>query len=223
MDGGERIEIARFVTRPFDNLRQAMSVPPESASFETALARAKAGDTAAFEAVLAATESRLRHHIDTRLGADLRARLRNSDVLQNTYLQLLEALPSFHGSTPDDFVAWVARIIEHDIQRQHRWFRAKKRRAPATSERNALARILNDPPLTPSAELSGREDRELVRRAMAELEPDHARVIELCLLEERPHKEVADLLGRSEGACRMLLARARAALALVLERLAGPG
>jgi DNA-directed RNA polymerase specialized sigma24 family protein len=33
------------------------------------------------------------------------------------------------------------------------------------------------------------------------------------------HREVAERLGRSEGACRMLLLRARAALALELERL----
>jgi RNA polymerase sigma-70 factor, ECF subfamily len=192
---------------------------PAEEQFACYLADARRGDARAVDQVLLLTEQRLRRYIDARLGPQLRGSLRNSDVLQNSYIEMLDALPRFAGSTRDDFVAWVTRIIEHDIQRQHRWFGAQKRKQPRTSERNALAQILLDPPLTPSAELAGTEQRLLVRRALGQLEPDHARVIELALLEELPHREVAERLGRSEGACRMLLQRARAALALVLERL----
>ena len=192
---------------------------PDEERFACYLAAARRGDAEAMDQVLALTEARLRRYIDARLGPQLRASLRNSDVLQNSYLEMLDALPGFTGTTRDAFIAWVTRIIEHDIQRQHRWFGAQKRKQPCTSERNALARILLEPPRTPSAELAGTEQRLLVRRALALLEPDHARVIELAMLEELPHKEVAARLGRSEGACRMLLKRARASLALVLERL----
>ncbi len=192
---------------------------PDEQRFGCYLDKARRGDGDAVEQVLVLTEERLRRYVDARLGPQLRASLRNSDVLQNSYVAMLDALPAFTGTTRDDFVAWLTRIIEHDIQRQHRWFGAQKRQRPRTSERNALAGILLDPPRTPSAELAGTEQRLLVRRALEQLEPDHARVIELALLEERPHREVAERLGRSEGACRMLLQRARAALALALERL----
>ena len=192
---------------------------PDADAFAAVLARARARDPEAVEQVLVRTESRLRAYVEARLGAELRASLRNSDVLQNSYLQMLDALPTFDGRTEDDFVAWVTRIIENDIRRQHRWFGAKKRKVPRSSERNALARILLDPPLTPSAELGGRERTALVRRALERLEPDYAEVIRLALLEELPHKDVAARIGRSEGACRMLLLRARAALALELEKL----
>jgi RNA polymerase sigma-70 factor (ECF subfamily) len=186
------------------------------------LVRARAGDAAAFERVLARTASRLRGFVDARLGRRLRASLRHSDVLQNTYLQMVDALPSFDGKDEDQFVAWAAKIIEHDIHRQHRWFGAKKRRPPSTSERNALARILTDPPPTPSAEFCAAERSASVRRALGRLEPDHSEVIQLALIEGLPHKDVAARLGRSEGACRMLLLRARAALALELERAGHP-
>ena len=192
-----------------------------ASDFAELLARARSGDPDALERILARTEARLRGYVDARLGPQLRASLRNSDVLQNSYLQMLDALPSFPGRSEDEFVAWVSQIIEHDIHRQHRWFGAKKRKQPRTSERNALARILLEPPLTPSAELGGLERKALVHRALEGLEPDHAQVIRLALLEELPHKEVAERIGRSEGACRMLLMRARAALALELERLGG--
>jgi RNA polymerase sigma-70 factor (ECF subfamily) len=191
----------------------------DETDFADCLARARAGDADAVEGILVRTETRLRAYVEARLGAQLRASLRQSDVLQNTYLQMLGALPGFSGRTEDEFVAWVSAIIEHDIKRQHRWFGAKKRRRPATSERNALARILLEPPLTPSAEVHGIERMALVHRALEGLEPDHAQVIRLAMLEELPHKEVAARIGRTEGACRMLLLRARAALALELERL----
>ena len=196
-----------------------MSAADSTNEFATLLAAARAKDPLAIEQVLLLTESRLRNFIEARLGPELRTRLRNSDVLQNSYLQMLDALPDFDGSTREDFVRWVTQIIENDIRRQARWFGAKKRRQPRTSERNVLARILFDPPLTPSAELGGMERAALVQRALAQLEPDQAEVIRLALLQELPHGEVAHRMGRSEGACRMLLMRARAAFALAIEQL----
>lgn len=189
--------------------------------FGELLARARAGDEAALEQLLAQTEARLRRCVDRKLGPRLRASLRRSDVLQNCYLAMLDALPGFAGSSPDEFVAWVAQMIENDIRRQHRWFGAGKRRAPSrTSQRNLLAGILLPPVATPSAEAVRVEERDAVRRALARLEPDYIEVIELSVFEDLPHREVAARLGRSEGACRMLLLRARAALAVELERLA---
>jgi RNA polymerase sigma-70 factor (ECF subfamily) len=202
------------MTRPDD--------PHDTTGFAALLQAARAGDEAALERLLVHTEDRLRRVVDHRLGARLRAMLRRSDVLQNSYLAMLDALPRFTGETEDDFVAWVARIIENDIRRQHRWFGAGKRRAPSrTSERNLLLGILMPPTPTPSAEVSSSEERVRLQTALQRLEPDHRRVIELTVFDELAHSEVAQRMGRSEGACRMLLMRARTALALELERLAG--
>lgn len=191
------------------------------ADFGKLLAAAKEGDREALDAILVMTEERLRRVVDRRLGHKLRASTRRSDVLQNSYLAVIDSLPRFEGDSPDDFVSWVARMIENDIRRQNRWFGAGKRRAPSrTSQRNLLAGILTEPVRTPSAEYSRNEERQAVREAMCRLEADHARVIELSIFEELPHKVIAEQMGRTEGACRMLLLRARTALALELERLA---
>jgi RNA polymerase sigma-70 factor (ECF subfamily) len=191
-----------------------------SVGFGTLLQSAKDGDHAALDEILLMTEERLRRVVDNRLGPKLRVSLRRSDVLQNSYLAMLDALPRFDGDNPDDFVAWIARIIENDIRRQNRWFGAGKRKAPSgTSQRNLLAGILSQPIPTPSAEMSRNEDRLAVRDAMCRLEADHARVIELSVFEELTHREIAAEMGRTEGACRMLLLRARTALAVALEGL----
>lgn len=193
--------------------------PPDDPPFATLLQQARSGDEEAIRQLLARTQARLQRVVDTRLGARLRASLRHSDVLQNSYLAMLDALPRFPGTTEDDFVQWVARIIENDIHRQHRWFRAKKRAAPSrTSQRNLLFDILMPPTPTPSQEFASREEQAQLLAALKRLEPDHAKVLELTAFENLSHREVAERMGRSEGACRMLLLRARAALALELEQ-----
>lgn len=188
--------------------------------FSRLLQAAKAGDHDALDEILLMTEDRLRRVVDRRLGPKMRASMRRSDVLQNSYLAMLDALPRFEGDNPDDFVAWIAQMIENDIRRQNRWFNADKRKAPSrTSQRNLLAGILGQPIPTPSAEMSRHEERMAVREAMSRLEADHARVIELATFEDMSHSEIADQMGRTAPACRMLLMRARTALALELERL----
>lgn len=200
-----------------------MTTPSDAdEEFRTCMTRVRQGDQAALDAILLLSEPRLRAYVDKRLGPKLKGKLRDSDVLQNAYLQILNALPQFEGDSIDAFVAWSVQIIEFDIQRQNRWFNAAKRTPPdRTSERNALARVLLDPPLTPSREMAAGEEVEQLRAAVEQLSPDHQEVLELAVFEELPHAEVARRMGRSETACRMLLFRARAALALELERADG--
>lgn len=188
--------------------------------FATLLGRARAGDADAVEVLLRSVETRLRACVAARLGPKLRERLRDSDILQNAYLELLRSLPTFAGKTEDDFASWVAGIVEHDIQRQHRWFTAAKRKAAErSSEANALARILLDPPPTPSAEAIRGEEHRLLEQALGNLSADHAAIIRLVLLEGRSHREAAQALDRSDTATRMLLTRARTALSLEIDRL----
>ena len=61
------------------------------------------------------------------------------------------------------------------------------------------------------------EQAERLGAALEALEPDHREVIVLRKLEELSFKDVAARMGRSEDACRMLLARAMVALTLMLK------
>ena len=181
---------------------------------------ARSGDPDALSALLHHVEARLRRQVEDRLGTKLRAELRDSDVLQNAYVQLIRSLGDFRGTTEGEFVAWVYSIIENDIRRQTRWFGAAKRRPPDQSgERNALARILLDTPPTPSAEMIADEERSLLDEALASLPEDYQQVIELAVGQELPHEEIADRMDRTPAASRMLLNRARAALSAAIERL----
>ncbi len=189
-------------------------------SVKANLALARGGDRRALDRLLETVHGRLRRLAEGRLGPGLRAKMRTSDVLQSTYLDVVKSVERFEGEDEEAFVGWVARIMENNIRDKGKYFQARKRRDPegATLPLNE-AEDVKTPGATPSVEVVRAEDLVLVSRALEGLGEDYRQVIILRLVEGRSHKEVGELLGRTEAATRMLLSRARAALALALDRL----
>ena len=70
--------------------------------------------------------------------------------------------------------------------------------------RSALSRLILD------------EQAQQLEAALESLSPTHREVILLRKFEELPFAEIARRLGKSEDACRMLLARAMTALMLTM-------
>ena len=193
-----------------------------SDGFRNDLRKARSGDREALNRLLDRNQDRLLRLARTRIGTSLKARVRTSDVLQSTYLDVLKGVGEFDGDSEEAFVAWVGRILENNIRDKGKYFGAKKRRHvaavgdPEDPGRGVLARTP-----TPSATAACSEDLLLVSRALESLPEDYRRVIMLRQVEGRSHKEAAAILERTEAATRMLLSRARAALALELDRLRG--
>lgn len=186
------------------------------------LGRARSGDREALERLLGRSRGRLEALAERKLGNTLRARVRISDVVQSATYDILKALPRFDGRTEDEFVAWSATIVHNKIRRLGRFFGALKRRADGEPESDPA--FGPDPAAgTPSSSLAWAEDLELAIRALEGLDDEHQKVILLFGVEGRSHRDVAEELGRSEGATRMLLSRARAALLLRMERLEREG
>lgn len=189
-------------------------------SIRLELVKARKGDRQALDRVLGQVQERLRRLAQGRMGPGLRAKVRTSDVLQSTYLDVVRSVDRFEGDDEEAFVAWVARIMENNIRDKGKYFQARKRRdgdAPTVplDDNDTLRASLP----TPSAQAVRAEDLVLVSRAMEHLEDDYRDVILLRMVEGKSHKEIGDALGRSEAATRMLLSRARAALSLELEKL----
>jgi RNA polymerase sigma-70 factor (ECF subfamily) len=61
-------------------------------------------------------------------------------------------------------------------------------------------------------------EREALARALAGLSPDHQLVVHLRLVEDYSFAETARLMGRTVGACQMLMLRAARELRRELER-----
>lgn len=181
------------------------------------LHRARAGEPAALDALYTRVAGRLLALIRLRMGSTLRAQLESRDVLQTTLLKAFERLEQFEGESGTTLMAWLARIAENEIRdladHHHRQRRDARRVVPleaagplASRVRSAFSQVALD------------EEAARLERAIESLDEPQREVVMLRKFEELSFKEIAARMGRSEDACRMLLARAMAALTLALHR-----
>jgi RNA polymerase sigma-70 factor (ECF subfamily) len=191
----------------------SMPAGPTSADL---LRRAKQGSDAALSLLYEQCAARLLAYIRLRLGRELRARLESRDILQATLLKSLAHLHELKGEARESLMAWLARIAEHEIRDRADYHQRQRRDAArevaiddaplAAAARSALSQVILD------------EQARRLEDAMDTLLPAHREVILLRSFEELSFPEIAQRLGRSEDAARMLFARAMAALTMAMER-----
>lgn len=181
------------------------------------LREARAGSPAALDELYRRYGGRLLAWIRLRMGRDLRARLESRDIAQATLTKSFERFDQFAGNDSGSLMAWLARIAENEIRDQADYQHRQRRdnRAEVSLDGGQIAvPAAGRSPLS-QAVLNERGRR--LERALETLEPDHRRVIVLRHLEELSFRDIAARMGRSEDACRMLLARALTALTLALQ------
>lgn len=184
---------------------------------ESALLRqARDGSREALDALFDRCAPKLLAIVRLRLGGSLRTTLESRDILQATFLKAFHKIDQFEGADTVSLMAWLAQIARHEIADQADFHGRGRRDAGrrtdidpvaeqvAASTRSALSRLIQD------------ERAEALEQALRTLPEDYREVIVLRKLEERPFREIAARLDRSEDACRMLLARAMTALTLEL-------
>jgi RNA polymerase sigma-70 factor, ECF subfamily len=187
------------------------------------LRRCRAGEAAAREQLF----DRYRHYLQAlaraQLGRHLRARCDPSDLVQQTLLEAHRDFGTFQGKHEGELLAWLRRILAHNLFNQARHFAAQQRDAArevsleqvqAGVERSSLAlgRCLADVGDSPSQAAVQREAVVHLADALARLPDDYQTVLLLRVYEEMSAEEVAQHMGRTAGAIRMLQMRALAAL-----------
>jgi RNA polymerase sigma-70 factor (subfamily 1) len=180
--------------------------------------RARAGSPEALDDLYARFAGRLLSLIRIRMGPGLRPDVDSRDILQATFLKSFKHLEQFDGSDGRSLMAWLTRIAENEIRdqadRQGRQRRNKAKEEPLdpvearvrANVRSAVSQLIVD------------EETARLEQALAALDETYREVILLRKFEELSFREVAARLGRSEDACRMLLARAMVALTLEMRR-----
>jgi RNA polymerase sigma-70 factor, ECF subfamily len=176
---------------------------------------AVSGAPDAVDALYERCAPRLLTYVRLRMGRSLRARLESRDILQAALVKSLQHFQEFRGTDGRAVMGWLARIAEREIldradyQQRQRRDRAREVALDDRPELTArvtsvLSRVIRD------------ERAERLEAAMDCLSDAHREIILLRKFEELPFNEIARRLGRSEDACRMLLARALTALTLHL-------
>jgi RNA polymerase sigma-70 factor (ECF subfamily) len=198
-----------------------MEVPAAESSDEALAARAAAGDTSAFEAIVHRYQARV-FRLACRLTSDTDA----PDVLQETFLQVYRHLPSFRGES--QLATWLYRIATNAAL-MHR--RAAARR-PAESLDTFLPRFDADGThaATPAElQVVSRADElidrhtlaEKARAVIAQLPDAYRDAFVLRDLEDMPTAHVARVLGIEPAAVRQRVHRARLMLRGYLSDLVG--
>jgi RNA polymerase sigma-70 factor, ECF subfamily len=189
---------------------------PQGADEAKLLEQATGGDRAALAALLEAVGPRVRARIQAKISGPLQASLDADDVMQVTYLEAVLRLNRFQTGGIDGFVAWLTRLADNNLIDAVRSIEAAKRggaarRVNGMSREESMAafvEVLGATSTTPSRVAARAEGVRYLEAALSTLPPDYEKVVRMYDLEGRPIGEVAEALGRSEGAVWMLRARA---------------
>ena len=181
------------------------------------LRRAKAGSAEPLDELYRRYANKLLALIRLRLGKSLRAHLESRDILQATLLKSFQRIEQFEGSDSRSLMAWLAAIAQNEIRDQADYHGRQKRDAarhvPLDEEIGEVASRVR----SALSQAIWTEEAERLERALESLEEHHREVIILRKFEELSYREIADRLGKSEDACRMMFARAMTTLTIKME------
>lgn len=188
---------------------------------------ASRGDATAVEELLQRHLPDLHHFIRMRAGRLLLAKEESSDLVQSTCREILQHLDRFQYENDDAFKKWLHTTALRKILDRARYYQAEKRDA-AREVMPPAGGGSSQPPdgrladmyrtfTTPSRTAMNREELARVQVAFEELPADYREVIVLARVVGLPHSEIAERMQRSPGAVRVLLSRALARLATLVD------
>lgn len=179
------------------------------------LAAARRGEPEALRDLLARHVGKLRTYVRLHSDHALRARESCSDLVQSVCRECLEDLDSFTFQGEPEFRKWLFQKAMAKLIGRWRYWDAE-RRDPGR-EQALPAEELRASFLSASEAAIRNEDLAALEECFDELPEDYRRVLVAARLVGQSHAEIAAEMGRNEGAVRMLLHRAMARLARLMD------
>jgi RNA polymerase sigma-70 factor (ECF subfamily) len=139
------------------------------------------------------------------------------DVLQATYLKILDGRARFDGRA--SVLTWVFAVIRRTAadHRRRRFARSLLRPPPRAVPGDAGAFDVDDAVASPESQLATKQAREAVLSALAALARRQREVVMLVYYHDLTVQQAATVMGVSVGAARQHYARGKRALHTVLE------
>ncbi len=179
--------------------------------------RIKSGDRAALGEFIELRTPQLMAFIAKRMSDRLQQKVEPADVLQELTATSLAALDDVELGDRDPF-GWLCQQAERRIIDAHRHhFGAQKRAAHGEvglytplggMDQGQLADMISVSMTSPSQAFSRQQKEFHMFEALAGLPEDAREALRLRYLEGLPSKEIAERLGKTDGATRVLLSRA---------------
>jgi len=183
-----------------------MTEEPARQTEQALVRRAASGDAEAFGDLYARHLDEIYRYIFYRVGSEKLA----EDLTEQVFLSAWEAIDGYE-QRGHPFSAWLYRIA-HNAVVDH--YRTRKEERPL----EAVAFRLADESLGPEETLLKKTEVSRLLNALRELSDEKQDLILLRFVEGLSHSEVAEILGKSEGACRVMQHRALGSLSEILER-----
>jgi RNA polymerase sigma-70 factor, ECF subfamily len=184
------------------------------------LAGARAGDSDCLGWLLEIYRNYLHVTASAQLNQRLRSRVNPSDLVQETFLRASRHFGEFCGSSEQEWLGWLRTILRRSVLKMvHRQVVARKRSVLREvslqelairfgPEASGLVSLVVSSGSSPSTQARRQELSTLVAERLSRL-PGHCRdVLVLRHLEGLSFPEVADRMGRTPGAVRVLWLRA---------------
>jgi RNA polymerase sigma-70 factor, ECF subfamily len=191
--------------------------------FDRSLSAARAGSSSALGAVLEACRAYLLVVASREVELDLRAKVAPSDLVQETCITAHRNFDRFNGTTREELIAWLRRILERRLRKAQRQFRGTAKRSldreismeglSSVTQPHGTAGDVGGPGQSVVAE----EDAARLAQALSRLPTDYQLVIRLRNWELLPFATIGREMDRSADAARGLWSRAIQRLAAELE------
>lgn len=187
--------------------------------------RLKQGDADALAAFIQARQPQLMAYITRQMGPGLRSRIEPEDLFQNVSAEAVRSLNAIELGDRDPF-SWLCQIAQRRVVDEHRrLFGAQKRSAArevsidgrsSDSDRGGFINMLVASMTTASKAFSRNQREVKLLAAMSELPEEQREALRLRYVEGLPSKEIAERLGKSDGAVRVMLSRSLSKLQTIL-------
>ncbi|HVX16027.1 MAG TPA: sigma-70 family RNA polymerase sigma factor [Pirellulales bacterium] len=179
-------------------------------------------------ALLVERRGALLAYIERRMGTALRGKIEPDDILQEVGVEIArtasaETAPFATGRDP---FGWLCDVAERRIvDAYRRIFGAQKRSAArdvslhadgGDDSRPGLVNLLIASMTSPTQAFARDERHQRLTAALATLNEEQREALRLRYIEQMPSKEIAERLGKTDGAVRVLLTRTLKTLQAVL-------
>jgi len=187
---------------------------------------ARQAEPGALDQLLESFRNYLRLLARTGIDTSVQGKADPSDLVQETLLKAHQHFDQFRGQTEAELAVWLRQILARnlvDLVRRYRIATSRKVSREQSLEKMiaesaaALDNLIQNNGSSPSAVAQRRELPVVLADVLAELGEDDREVIILRSIEELPWPQVAKRMKRSEGAVRILWARALKKLRPLIE------
>lgn len=178
--------------------------------------RSAAGDTSAIESLLLHFHDPLLRFIHSTLTSPNSPDFSAEDLLQETLVEAFRRAKGLEAQGSAAFFAWLKTIAHHRHLNHVKSASALKRGgarkrivkgAVAESTATSILHLIAGTEARPSVIVRRKEAVGVVALALAKLDAERRQAIELRYAQRMSNAEVAEKMGKSEGAVKMLIAR----------------